>query len=446
VTILKDITVQVGRTGALTPVAILEPVTIGGVVVERATLHNQYEVRRLGLTADCGARVRVDRAGDVIPKIVSVVGTTDDSNTPEAVDSVDTHDTSSSCSGFQLPSNCPVCGSTTDEDSNGKVVRCTGGLSCSAQAIESIRHFCSRDAADLQGLGIAVITELYESGYISSPADLYRLSIRESEDGDSNTVELSTQGYNDHNLLSLLEKKGWGEKSVTALLNSISSRKELSFDRFLYALGVRHVGLQTARLIAASGKFASFQDLWDYLGEEASRVLAETESELEASGVRKDVENSAHIASYIQGNASVSQKLTPLLQALPGVGPKVCNALLLLKINPLASKIVDELLVEVVVRPSIVTTTSSIDSVSGKAMEGWNVVFTGKLAEISRKAAISHCLQLGGQVQGTITKSSTLLVVAKNPSSKLEKAQNMNLEIWDEETFLSFVQGKKGGK
>ena len=124
----------------------------------------------------------------------------------------------------------------------------------------------------------------------------------------------------------------------------------------------------------------------------------------------------------------------------------MCNALLLLKINPLASKIVDELLVEVVVRPSIVTTTSSIDSVSGKAMEGWNVVFTGKLAEISRKAAISHCLQLGGQVQGTITKSSTLLVVAKNPSSKLEKAQNMNLEIWDEETFLSFVQGKKGGK
>jgi DNA ligase (NAD+) len=212
---LLDIKISVGRTGALTPYAVLQPVTVGGVVVSRATLHNEDEIARKDFRA--GDWVILQRAGDVIPQLVSVVP---DKRPPDS-------------QPFIPPDRCPVCGSFAVKPDGEAIRRCTGGLQCDAQRVERLIHFASRDAFDIEGLGEKNVEFLFRSGRIRSPADIFRLAEREAG-----------------NLLPLRNQPGWGEKSVAKLFDAIEARRQIGLDRFVYSLGVRQVGQATARLLA----------------------------------------------------------------------------------------------------------------------------------------------------------------------------------------------------
>lgn len=205
---LEKIDIQVGRTGALTPVAHLKPVTVGGVVVSRATLHNEDEIKRLEVKP--GDTVRIQRAGDVIPQVVAVVR---DGGRKD----------------FKFPDACPACGSAAIREADEAVRRCTGGLICPAQAAERLKHFVSRNAFDIEGFGAKHIESFYEDGLVRTPADIFRLA-QHRED--------------------LLTREGWGEQSVTNLIAGIEARRRVPLDRFIYALGIRQVGQATARLLA----------------------------------------------------------------------------------------------------------------------------------------------------------------------------------------------------
>jgi DNA ligase (NAD+) len=211
ITRLETITVRVGRTGALTPVANLAPVTVGGVVVARATLHNEDEIARKDIRE--GDTVVVQRAGDVIPQVVSVVL---DRRPPGAA-------------RFRMPDRCPVCGSSAVREPGEAVRRCTGRLICDAQAVERLRHFVGRDAFDIDGLGEKQIEAFWRDRVIRGPAELFRLAGRAAE---------------------LAEREGWGETSVRNLLDAIEARRAIALDRFVYALGIRQVGQANARLLA----------------------------------------------------------------------------------------------------------------------------------------------------------------------------------------------------
>jgi DNA ligase (NAD+) len=216
VTVLNGITVQVGRTGALTPVANLEPITVGGVVVKRATLHNEEEIERKDIRV--GDHVVIQRAGDVIPQVVSVVM---DKRKPGA-------------RRFAMPDHCPVCGSKAPKIDGEVVRRCTGGLICAAQALERLKHFVSRNGFDIEGLGEKILELFWEKELIRTPADIFRL--------EKNSAKLDPP---------LEEWEGWGEKSVAKLFEAINSRRDIPLNRFIYALGIRQVGEATAKRLAA---------------------------------------------------------------------------------------------------------------------------------------------------------------------------------------------------
>ncbi|MDC0986502.1 NAD-dependent DNA ligase LigA [Alphaproteobacteria bacterium] len=210
-TILKNISIQVGRTGALTPVATLKPITVGGVVVSRATLHNKDEITRKNVRAR--DTVVIQRAGDVIPQIVRVVLEKRPANSTP----------------FDFPTHCPECGSLAIQEDSEVVTRCTGGLICPAQAVERLKHFVSRSAFDIEGFGVKHIEAFWQDELVKSPADIFNLK--------------------DH-ATNLKKREGWGGQSVDNLLASIESRRTIPLSRFLYALGIRQTGQATARLLA----------------------------------------------------------------------------------------------------------------------------------------------------------------------------------------------------
>jgi DNA ligase (NAD+) len=220
-TVLQDIRIQVGRTGALTPVARLEPVNVGGVLVQNATLHNEDEIARKDIRI--GDTVVLQRAGDVIPQIVSVV----------------TERRPNGATPFVYPEVCPVCGSHAVRPPGEAVRRCTGGLICEAQRVERLIHFVSRPAFDIDGLGEKTIREFYEEGWLHSPADLFRLPPREAE---------------------IAEREGWGKVSARNLARAIEARRHIPLERFIYALGIRRIGEANARLLARHyGSFANWR-------------------------------------------------------------------------------------------------------------------------------------------------------------------------------------------
>jgi DNA ligase (NAD+) len=208
-TLLKDIIIQVGRQGSLTPVAVLEPVTVGGVVVQRATLHNEDEIQRKDVRI--GDTVVIQRAGDVIPQVVGVVK----ERRPKG------------SRPYHFPDHCPICGSLAVREPGEAARRCTGGLICAAQAVERLRHFVSRDAFDVDGLGMKHITAFWEDKLIKTPADIFRLDPA-----------------------AIAEREGWGEQSARKLHDAIEARRRITLDRFIYALGIPQVGQQTAKLLA----------------------------------------------------------------------------------------------------------------------------------------------------------------------------------------------------
>ncbi|HEY0524635.1 MAG TPA: NAD-dependent DNA ligase LigA, partial [Stellaceae bacterium] len=229
-TVLREIRIQVGRQGSLTPVAELEPITVGGVVVSRATLHNEDEIRRKDVRI--GDTVIVQRAGDVIPQIVGVIV---ERRPPDSVP-------------YVFPDHCPVCGSLAIREGSDVVRRCTGGLICAAQAVERLKHFVSRDAFDIEGLGKKHVDAFYHDGLIKGPGDIFRLKEHEA---------------------AIREREGWGETSARKLIEAIEARRRIPLERFIYALGIRQVGQVTAKLLARH--YRSYAN-WRAQMEEASRA------------------------------------------------------------------------------------------------------------------------------------------------------------------------------
>lgn len=338
---LHDITVQVGRTGVLTPVAELEPVTVGGVVVRRATLHNQDEINRKDIRI--GDTVVVRRQGDVIPAVVSVV--TARRNGTEVP--------------FVLPDNCPVCDAAVVRDEAEVAVRCPNPA-CPAKIINRLKHFVSRKAMDIDSLGVKLLEQLVASGMIRNLADIYKVQKEQ-----------------------LLTLERMGEKSVDNLLSAINASRQVAFDRLLYALGIRHVGERTARLLAQN-----FSDI------SALRLAAESE-----------------------------------LEAIDEVGPKVADAIVTFFNDEEEALQLDELLSSLEIAYGAKT-----GDVVG-AFTGEKVVITGTLQTMTRDQARDAVINAGGDVQSAVGSSTTILVAGEKAGSKLLKAQKAGITIIDESEF-----------
>jgi len=364
-TVLEGIDIQVGRTGALTPVARLRPVTVGGVVVSNATLHNEDEIARKDLRI--GDTVMVQRAGDVIPQIVAVI----------------LEKRSHGAKSYEFPKVCPACGSHAEreERDTGKtdvVRRCTGGLICPAQRVERLKHFASRNAFDIEGLGDKIIEEFYHDGLIQSPSDIFTLAAR-----------------NERALKKLKDREGWGEASVKKLFDAINQRRSIALDRFIFALGIRHVGETTARVLArAYGSAEIFRD-------QMIAALPESEAWNE-------------------------------LNAIDGIGAVVAEAITQFFGEGHNIEVVNELLKHVTPAPLAAVAASS--SVSGKT-----VVFTGALEMMTREEAKSMAERLGAKVAGSVSKKTDLLVAGPGAGSKLKEAEKHGVEVIDEAEWFRRV-------
>ena len=366
ITVLEGIDIQVGRTGALTPVARLRPVTVGGVVVSNATLHNEDEIARKDLRI--GDTVTVQRAGDVIPQIVAVI----------------IEKRSRGAVPYEFPKICPACGSHAEreERDTGKtdvVRRCTGGLICPAQRVERLKHFASRNAFDIEGLGDKIIEEFYHDGLIQSPSDIFTLEARDKRA-----------------LKKLRDREGWGEASVKKLFEAIDQRRSIALDRFIFALGIRHVGETTARVLArAYGSAEHFRD----------QMIAASHRDEEAWNE---------------------------LNALDGIGAVVAEAITQFFGEGHNTEVINELLKHVTPAPLAAVAASS--PVSGKT-----VVFTGALEMMTREEAKSMAERLGAKVAGSVSKKTDLLVAGPGAGSKLREAEKHGVEVIDEAEWFRRV-------
>ena len=372
-TILNAIDTQVGRTGKITPVARLEPVTVGGVTVTNATLHNADEIERLGVRP--GDRVVVQRAGDVIPQIVQNL-TRDEPREP-----------------WYFPTHCAECGSALAREEGEVDWRCTGGLICPAQRVERLRHFVSRYAMDIEGLGLVHIESLFRDGLIHSPADIFRLHRRREE---------------------LLEREGWGALSVDKLIMAIDARRDVPLDRFLFALGIRHVGQVTARDLAR--RYRSHQALDGVI----SQALARRDELIPAIGETDE-----------KFTSRVAKELAAIIETT-GVGPEVAQALVDFFAEPHNREVVADLLGEA--RPQDVVFETRASSVSGKT-----VVFTGTLETMSRDEAKAQAEALGAKVSGSVSAKTDLVVAGPGAGSKLNKAQGLGVAVIDEAAWQAIV-------
>ena len=355
-TVLGGIDIQVGRTGKLTPVGRLDPVLVGGVTVTNVTLHNRDEIARLGLRV--GDRVGIQRAGDVIPQVVENL-TRDEPR-----------------EAYDFPHHCPDCGSEAVAAEGEVDVRCTGGLICPAQRIERLKHFVSRGALDIEGLGEKSIEQFFALGWLESPADIFRLKERRSE---------------------MLGLDGWQDKSVDNLLKAIEEKRTPDAARLLFALGIRHVGAVTAR------------DLMKRFGAlEALRDIAE------------------------RAHAGDPEALTELT-GIDGIGPAVAEALGDFFHEPHNRAVWDDILSQVSPPPYVVETVAS--EVAGKT-----VVFTGKLETMSRDEAKAQAERLGARAAGTVSAKTDLVVAGPGAGSKLKQAEKLGIPVIDEAAWAAIVQ------
>jgi len=360
---LNRITIQVGRTGALTPVANLEPITVGGVVVARATLHNEDEIARKDIRE--GDTVVIQRAGDVIPQVVSVV--------------LDRRPADSQ--PYVFPETCPECGSLAIREEGEAVRRCTGGLICRAQARERLRHFVSRDAFDIEGLGEKQIAFFFDEEMIADPADIFTLADRDAE----------------NRLTPLKNRKGWGEQSVRRLFDAIEARRSIGLDRFVFALGIRQVGQATARLLARTyGSFAALRAAMDAAQDRASEAY----------------EN---------------------LLAIDQIGPSVADDLLGFFAEGHNQAVLDKLLAQVTVE-DFATAATRESPVTGKT-----VVFTGTLERMTRSEAKARAESLGAKVTGSVSKSTDYVVVGADAGSKATKARELGVATLSEDDWLALI-------
>ena len=359
-TVLEDIIIQVGRQGSLTPVAVLKPITVGGVVVQRATLHNEDEIARKDIRV--GDTVIVQRAGDVIPQVVSVIL----EKRPRGAKS------------YVFPHKCPVCNSLAVREPGEAVRRCTGGLICAAQAVERLRHFVSRDAFDIEGLGAKHIEEFWDDRLIKTPADIFRLGKRVGE---------------------IAAREGWGVQSARKLVEAIEARRKISLDRFIYALGIPQVGQATAKLLARHYKSL---ERW-----------------------RRDM-----IAAKDPGSEAWQT-----LNDVHGIGEDMATDIVGFFAEPHNRKLMDELLKEIEVADFEVPKTAH-SKVAGKT-----VVFTGTLTSMTRTEAKARAEALGANVAGSVSKKTDYVVVGEEAGSKAEKAKELGVKMLSEQEWLDLIGG-----
>ncbi|HIF9188286.1 TPA: NAD-dependent DNA ligase LigA [Photobacterium damselae] len=348
-TLLNNVEFQVGRTGAITPVAKLEPVFVGGVTVSNATLHNADEIARLGVMV--GDTVIIRRAGDVIPQIVSVV----ESRRP------------ADASPVIFPTECPVCQSKVERIEGEAVARCTGGLFCQAQRKEALKHFVSRKALDVDGCGEKVIEQLVDREMVTTPADLFRLSA---------------------GVVTALDRMG--PKSAQKLVDALGNAKETTLSRFIYSLGIREVGEATAANLA------------HYFETLEALMTASKEQLIEVPDVGEIV--AAHIFNFFREEHNLA-----VVNDLRDVGIHW----------PDIEKVADD--VEL-------------------PFEGKTVVLTGSLSQLSRTEAKEALQKLGAKVTGSVSKKTDLVVAGEAAGSKLTKAQELGIEVWDEQQLIDFMQ------
>ena len=371
ITKLLDIDIQVGRTGALTPVAKLKKVTVGGVEVSNATLHNAHEIKRLDVRLN--DFVVVQRAGDVIPQIVEVLIGKREGEPQE----------------YQFPDNCPACGAQAFHEirADGEqdaVKRCSGGLSCPAQAKERLKHFVSRSALDIDGLGDKQIDEFWAYDLLRTPVDIFNLHQKADEAPD---IWLYTSGKN----------KGQLKDSLTKLFMAIEKAKKPDLDRFLFALGIRHVGETTARLLARRYKtLEGFRDA---------------------------------ILSMCEGHEASKEELA----SIDGVGNTMVESLLTFFAEPHNLDIINGL-INVGVAPVSLPEAESNTPISGKI-----VVFTGTLTRMTRAEAKARAEMMGAKVSGSVSEKTDILVAGESAGSKLKKAEELGIEILTEDEWLDIA-------
>ncbi|HKY79890.1 MAG TPA: NAD-dependent DNA ligase LigA [Sphingobium sp.] len=373
-TTLEAIDIQVGRTGKLTPVGRLTPVTVGGVVVSNVTLHNADEIARLGVRP--GDRVVVQRAGDVIPQLVDNL-TRGEERAP-----------------FAFPDHCPICGSEAVREEGEVDIRCTGGLICAAQRFERLRHFVSRGALDIEGLGEKTIEEFLDLGWIVEPADIFRLKAHRPV---------------------LIGREGWKEKSVDNLLAAIEAKRRPDAARLLFGLGIRHIGAVTARdLLKRYATLAAVRAL-------AGDIIALREAAVPAEG-----EEQARFRTRLD-------KAIAEMIGVENVGSAVGHALADFFHEPHNVEAWDDLLSEVTPPDYVVETTAS--AVTGKI-----VVFTGKLETMSRDEAKAQAERLGAKAAGSVSAKTDLLVAGPGAGSKLKQAAALGIEVIDEAAWAEIVK------
>ncbi|MCW4581763.1 NAD-dependent DNA ligase LigA [Gluconacetobacter entanii] len=349
VTRLTKIDIQVGRTGALTPVAILEPVNVGGVIVTRASLHNEDEIARKDVQE--GDLVRIQRAGDVIPQVLDVVLPRDHPPHP-----------------FVFPHVCPVCHARAERPEGEVVWRCSGGLTCPAQLVERLIHFVSRDAFDIEGLGDRTIAEFHEDGLLATPGDIFRLPAHEE---------------------AIAVRPGWGVVSARNLVNAIAARRTISLSRFIYALGIRRIGINTARLLARH--YGSYEN-WHRQMLRATTVGSDERLEL---------------------------------GSITGIGSAIADELVAFFIEEHNRQTLDDLthVLEAITDEEMLAT----GELSGKV-----IVFTGTLTTMSRPEARAIAERMGARVSDSVSKKTDIVVLGEKAGSKARKAAELGLQTVDE--------------
>ncbi len=356
---LNAIRIQVGRTGALTPVVELEPVTVGGVVVSRATLHNEDEIERKQVRA--GDTVIVQRAGDVIPQVVSVVL---DKRPENSVP-------------YEFPDHCPECNSLAVREPGEVARRCTGGLICPAQAVERLKHFVSRNAFDIEGLGAKHIDAFWREGLIHGPADIFRL---------------------DEKIDQIREREGWGGKSADNLVAAIEARRTVPLERFIYALGIRQVGQATARMLAKQyGSLAAWRAAME------AAIHPETDE-------YRDLVN------------------------IDGIGPLVAADLSAF-FSEQHNKDVLEDLGELLTVEDFVAVDKAESVFAGKTL-----VFTGTLETLTRSETKARAETLGAKVAGSVSKKTDYVIVGADAGSKARKATDLGVETLTEAQWLERIE------
>ncbi|MDM8167835.1 NAD-dependent DNA ligase LigA [Roseovarius sp.] len=370
---LESIDIQVGRTGALSPVARLTPVTVGGVVVSNATLHNEDYIAgrdskgneiRGGKDIREGDWVQVYRAGDVIPKVADV----DLSKRPDGAEP------------YTFPETCPECGSEAIREEGDAVRRCTGGLICPAQAVEKLKHFVSRAAFDIEGLGAKQVEQFYRDEWIKEPADIFTLEERYGS-----------------GVKQLKNREGWGEKSAKNLFEAVEEKRNIPFGRLLFALGIRHVGEQASNLIARF--YGSWDDFTAAMDSAADCEGPEWERLLGIDGVGEVMARSL-VTAFAQENERESiDRLTAHLNVAEAARP----------------------------------------STDGSPVAGKTVVFTGTLEKMTRAEAKARAEALGAKVSGSVSAKTDLVVAGPGAGSKAKKAEELGVEIIDEDGWLDLI-------